>query len=75
MVIEIDNSNCEANINWINVSVTNVVSMKASGHSTSDNKTIFQKQTNGVPARLSAKVSYFYNIGRTSYPIIICTKL
>lgn len=53
MVIEVDNTQCEANINWINVSISKTVTMRSSGASTSDGGSIFHKQINGVPARLS----------------------
>ena len=56
MVIEVDNSKCKADINWINVGISNTVTMRSSGHATSDHKTIHHKQLNGVPAGLSAKV-------------------
>jgi hypothetical protein len=50
MVIEIDNSRCEANINWVNIGIQNTVTLRSNGSSTSDFKSIFQKQLNGIPA-------------------------
>ena len=50
MIIEVDNSACEVNINTITISVTNHVSMKSGGHSTGDNYTIFRKSINGIGA-------------------------
>jgi hypothetical protein len=66
MVIEVDNTECEANINWINVSVNNVVNMRSQGESTSDHRTIFKKQLVGVHARLSAKVFILVISGQPS---------
>jgi len=44
--------------------------MRSSGAATSDNFTIFKKQLNGVPARLTAKViRYKIIIGKSSYQI------
>ena len=57
MVIEVDNSQCTADINWINVGISNTVTMRSSGSSTSDIKNIYHKQLTGVPARLTNKVS------------------
>jgi hypothetical protein len=62
MVIEVDNSKCKADINWINVGISNTVTMRSSGHGTSDHKTIHHKQLNGIPAGLSAKVLFIFNI-------------
>ena len=59
MVIEVDNTNCEANINWINVSINKTVTMRSSGSSTSDGGSIFHKHLNGVPARLSRVVKIY----------------
>jgi len=58
MVIEVDNSNCEANINWMNISIRKTVTMRSNGASTADGGSIYHKQLNGVPARLSRKVSF-----------------
>ena len=41
LVLEIDNSACEVGVEKIHVSVTNEVSMKSEGNSTSDRITIF----------------------------------
>ena len=40
--------------------------MRSNGAATSDHKTIHHKQLNGVPARLSAKVFTFFNLGKSS---------
>lgn len=58
MVIEVDNSNCEADINWINVSIHKTVTMRSNGASTSDGGSIIHRQLNGVPARMSRLVIF-----------------
>jgi len=50
MIIEIDNSNCSANINNISITVNRTVSMRSQGHGTSDHATLFRKTINGVHA-------------------------
>jgi len=51
MIIEVDNTQCTANINTITISVTNQVTLRSGqGASTSDSRTFFTKVVNGVPA-------------------------
>lgn len=50
MIIELDNTQCQANINTISIRVTNNVTMRSQGRSTGDHYTIFTKTVNGVPA-------------------------
>lgn len=59
MVMEIDNSNCKANIPTISVGVHNKVQMNSNGAVTSDHGTIFSKQINGLGAGQTAKVMFF----------------
>lgn len=63
MVIEVDNTNCEANINWINVNINKSVTMRSNGASTGDGGSIFSKQINGVLAGMSRKVRNLLNSG------------
>ena len=56
MIIEIDNTNCTANVKTITVSVTNQVTMRSQGHSTGDSRTFFSKQINGLMAGQSLVV-------------------
>lgn len=60
MIIEVDNSNCEANINVINVSINKTVTMRSGGSATSDGGSIYRKQINGVPAKMSKVVSFYF---------------
>ena len=53
MIIGIDNTNCTANINRISITVSNHVTLRSQGHSTSDNYIIFTKSINGVPAGMA----------------------
>ena len=50
MIIELDNTQCKANINTISISVTNNVTLRSQGRSTGDHYTIFSKAVNGVAA-------------------------
>lgn len=50
MIIEVDNTNCTANVNTISISVNNQVTLRSQGHATSDSRTFFTKQINGVYA-------------------------
>lgn len=51
MIIEVDNSQCTANINTITISVTNQVTLRSGqGAQTSDSRTFFTKTVNGVQA-------------------------
>ena len=53
MVIEVDNTNCDANINYINISINKSVTMRSGGAATSDGGSIYRKQLNGVPAKMA----------------------
>jgi hypothetical protein len=61
MIIEVDNSMCSANLTSIRVGISNTVTMRSSGNSTSDHIPIFSKTINGVHAGQTAKVIYFIN--------------
>jgi hypothetical protein len=50
MIIELDNTQCTANINSIYIKVTNSVTLRSQGRATGDNYTIFTKRVNGVAA-------------------------
>lgn len=50
MIIEVDNTNCTANVNTISISVNNQVTLRSQGAATSDSRTFFTKQINGVYA-------------------------
>lgn len=51
MIIEIDNSQCTANINTITITVANTVTLRSGqGAFTSDSRTLFTKTVNGVQA-------------------------
>jgi hypothetical protein len=50
MIIEVDNSQCSANVKTISISVTNSVTMRSQGHSTSVPRTFFTKTINGLNA-------------------------
>jgi hypothetical protein len=50
MIIEVDNSQCSANVKTIQISVTNAVTMRSQGHSTSVPRTFFTKTINGLNA-------------------------
>lgn len=54
MIMEIDNTNCKADIPTISIGVHNTVAMRSNQSSTSDHGTIFTKQINGVAAGQSA---------------------
>lgn len=56
MIMEIDNSNCKADIPTINVGIYNTVSMRSNQSQTSDHDTVFSKMINGVAAGQSATV-------------------
>ena len=43
MIIEIDNTQCTANIKSISISVNNVVTLRSQGSSTSDSRTFYSK--------------------------------
>jgi hypothetical protein len=60
MVIEVDNSKCEANINYINISINKTVTMRSGGAATSDGGSIYRKQLNGVPAGLAKIVRFIF---------------
>lgn len=56
MIIEIDNSMCTANLTNISIGISNTVTMRSSGSSTSDHIPIFSKTINGLYAGQTAKV-------------------
>lgn len=56
MVVEVDNSNCEANINYVNISINKTVTMRSGGAATSDGGSIYRKQINGIPAKVAKVV-------------------
>lgn len=62
--MEIDNSNCKADIPTINVGIYNTVSMRSNASSTSDHGTIFTKQINGLAAGQSATVFFKNYLGK-----------
>jgi hypothetical protein len=57
MIIEVDNTACQANINTISIAVTNHITMRSQGRATGDHYTIFHKSINGVPAGMAYMVS------------------
>lgn len=63
MVIEVDNTNCSANINVINIGIDKTVSMRSGGAGTSDGGSIFRKQINGVPAKMAKIVFFLFILG------------
>lgn len=50
MIMEVDNTYCDVDIPTISITVTNLVTMRSQGQSTSDSGTIFSKTVNGVAA-------------------------
>jgi len=56
MIIEVDNSLCKANLNNISIGISNTVTMRSSGNSTTDHISIFSKTINGIYAGQTAKV-------------------
>ena len=64
MVVEVDNTQCQAPITAINISINNTVTMRSSGASTSDHKTIYSKRINGVPAGQARKVNFKFIEGK-----------
>ena len=58
MLIEIDNTNCTVDINSITISVTNNVTLRSRGHSTSDHYTVYSKRINGLSAGMSKTVIF-----------------
>lgn len=60
MIIELDNTNCTANINTISITVTNQVTLRSgTGAATSDSRTFMNKTVNGVPAGVAYVVHLF----------------
>lgn len=53
MLIELDNTNCKANVSTISITVTNHVSLRSQGRATGDTKNLFSKVINGVPAGMA----------------------
>lgn len=50
MIIEVDNSQCTADISGINIGVTNTVALRSNQSSTSDTYNVFSKNIAGMPA-------------------------
>ena len=50
MIIEIDNTDCTANVSHISITVNRTVSLRSQGSGTSDHATLFRKTINGVAA-------------------------
>ena len=50
LVIEVDNTQCQANVKSISIAVNNRVTLKSQGHSTSDHRRFFHKTIQGVLA-------------------------
>lgn len=50
MLIEIDNSQCTANIKGVDISVVNTVALRAGTSNASDTYDVFSKRTQGLPA-------------------------
>lgn len=73
MIVEVDNSQCQAPITSINISISNTVTMRSNGASTSDHKTIYSKMINGVPAGMSRKVNLNIIKGKRSDQRIVPT--
>jgi hypothetical protein len=63
LIIEIDNTACTANINTISISVNNQVTLRSQGHSTSDSKSFFNKQINGLAAGQALVVTKIFYLG------------
>ncbi len=59
MIMEIDNSNCKADIPTISIGIHNTVNMRSNQSSTSDHGTVITKSINGVARGQSATVSIF----------------
>jgi hypothetical protein len=58
MIIEVDNTQCTANIKTISISVTNKVTLRSgTGAQTADNRTFVNKTVNGVPAGVAYVVT------------------
>lgn len=60
MIIEVDNTQCTANINTISITVTNQVTLRSgTGAATADSRTFLNKTVNGVPAGVAYVVHLF----------------
>jgi len=58
MIIEVDNTQCTANIKTISISVTNKVTLRSgTGAQTADSRTFLNKTVNGVPAGVAYVVT------------------
>jgi len=61
MIIEVDNTNCTANISTISITVSNQVTMRSQGHSTSDSSIVFSKSINGLYAgQTNTVINYIF---------------
>jgi hypothetical protein len=59
MIIEVDNTQCTANIKTISITVTNKVTLRSgTGAQTADNRTFLNKTVNGVPAGMAYVVTF-----------------
>lgn len=67
MIMEIDNSGCQADIPTINISVGSTVTMRSNQSSTVDHGSLFNKQINGVGAGQKATVIFINNIGNPGH--------
>jgi hypothetical protein len=68
MILEVDNSQCEADIQSIHVSIDNQVTMKSQGASTTSHFKVLNKVTVGVPKNTSRVVrSEFIYLGTSCH--------
>jgi len=72
MIMEIDNSNCTADITTISINIQNQVLLRSGGSSTADNYPVINKQINGVPAgqKLTVLLFIFRKIVLFEKPLI-----
>jgi len=63
MIIEIDNTDCTANVSHISITVNRTVSLRSQGSGTSDHATLFRKTINGVAAGQAFSVFYHFYLG------------
>lgn len=67
MIIEIDNTNCSADVTGINISVTNIVGLRSSSGSTSDRIHVFGKNVKGLPAGTKMVVTENADVGERGH--------
>jgi hypothetical protein len=63
MVVEVDNSNCSANIKYINIGIQKTVSMRSGSSGTQDRGNIYTKSINGIPAKVAKIVLIYFILG------------